>query len=258
MKCIAMFLSWKQGLKINLFKLYIMTFFLILLTNTAVMQVYAEPYSKINDKLAIDKILRDYINSTTKDNTSFIDSTFNVNSVQISNPKSGFKKNIDDKIKYSIYTFKNADNIEPIYDTYIDYYFTDKMIVKNNDKLTVEVSDFLRPISPIDSKMYTKSNINDEWKWLKAPQPVMTTLQSFTLEGDELTNHDNFTRVIIHFSSYSNDHSKENSLPNYFLQYTHDTSTYITFPLIYVMVSLLIILLLAYLFIKRLRSRSSR
>ncbi|WP_165445108.1 hypothetical protein [Gracilibacillus phocaeensis] len=216
---------------------------------------YAEREAKhnlyaINYSIEMDSIFKEYADQTIN-NSQLMESDYRTNSVYVSNPKTGFQENIDDKMAFSVYTFENTHSIEPRYDTFIDYYFTDPMEVYHRDKLMVEISDFLRPVSPINSIMFTKSHPDDNWEFVKELIPVMNSLQNFTLEGDQLSNQDGYSRVIIHFSSYANDDSPNSELPEYDIQYTHDTSGYIAFSWTTIITLFLTCLIFVYFFMVR-------
>lgn len=188
-------------------------------------------------------------------NSELINSNFVTHSVQLLDPTDGRTKSINEKINFSVYTFQRTDHTEPMYDTVIDYYFTEPMKVKKHDRLEVQIGDYLRPVSPISSIMLTKKTENESWELLKEPTAIMSTLQSFTLEGDELTNSGPYSRVIIHFSSYSNPDFIQYDEPRYEISYLHDSSIYFNISKIQG-ISIVVIVALGLYFIVRKKTRS--
>ena len=146
-------------------------------------------------------------------NGELINSNFVTHSVQLLDPTDGRTESINEKRNFSVYTFQRTDHTEP-------------MKVKKHDRLAVQIGDYLRPVSPISSIMLTRKRENESWELLKEPTAIMSTLQSFTLEGDELTNSGPYSRVIIHFSSYSNPEFTQYDEPRYEISYLHDSSIY--------------------------------
>lgn len=174
-----------------------------------------------------DPIVFEYINKNMPD-SEIISSRVVVNAANLLNPQKNERQNINNQINFSVYTFRKKGITEPVYDTIIDYSFINPMKVRDNDQLIVQVSNFLRPITPINGMLLTKTHKDEDWKFSKEVTPVMDSLQSFALEGEQLANQDNYARVIIHFSSLSNPDSVESELPEYLLQYTHDSTIYLS------------------------------
>ncbi|MFD2114612.1 hypothetical protein ACFSTH_03305 [Paenibacillus yanchengensis] len=151
-----------------------------------------------------------------------------------------------------MYTFKKADvtdGTEAIYDTIIDYSFITPMKVGNQDAFITTVGDFLNPIDPLNGAMYTKPTANDSWQFFKELVPIMTSLQSFTVEGEQLTTLDDYTRVILHFSSLPNEQASASSFPEYKLEYNHHTNGF--FYLTWIQIGIVVIVLAVILYLWR-------
>lgn len=217
---------------------------------------YADAQTK-NAMEQMDSILSDYVNETIN-NRELIESDVRFSASNVLNPKKNVKENIDDQIKVAVYTFKNQNAKEPMYDTFIDYSFVEPMKVKGNDLFLVEVSELLRPVSPVNSMMLTKTQPHDPWELSGKPTAIMKSLQSFTLEGDQLINSDEYTRIIIYFSSYANEQFRGAAVPEYELQYVHDPSAYISFTRLQLVIFSLIVAVLLYVAIKRKGFRKGR
>lgn len=57
---------------------------------------------------------------------------------------------------------------------------------------------------------------------LKKRYPILNSLQNFTIEGEQLRNADDYTRLIIHFTSISIEDLSSDEIPMYEIRYDHD------------------------------------
>ncbi|AZP05402.1 hypothetical protein [Jeotgalibaca ciconiae] len=169
---------------------------------------------------------------------------------KIVSPISKKTKAINDKMEFSVYTYMHDDGTDINSHTIIDYSFKEPMKVKYNDSLSVKIGGYLRPITPISSIMLTKSNVDEDWEIVKKPTPVMNSLQSFTLEGDELANSDSYSRVLIDIPAYVNPEATDNILPEFQINYVSDSSIYFNLSGLQMLLIGIIILVLLPIFIK--------
>lgn len=227
-------------IKILLLTVFITSFFLNFIT----------PITEVHASQDSDSFLYNYLDENITD-SEIITNRVIIHAEKINNSINKKSETITDHIHFSVQTFKSSDSSEFSYHTIIDYHFIEPMKVKNNDRLTVTIGSYLRPVSPITSVMLSKAKQDEEWQIVKEPVPVMSSLQSFTIEGSELLNSDQYSRIVIHIPSYSNPEVTEDELPEYAIEYTRDPSIYMDFSNVQLLlVGAAVIILASYIFKK--------
>lgn len=158
-----------------------------------------------------DDLLQEYIDSHIPDTASLLKCSFLTDYTQIR--KAG-KEGMNDKFRTSVHSYKSDDIIY----TVISLESLTGMKISTEDFLDVDTNVYLRPVSPANAVLYTRTE-DGKWGYQKEVEAIVN-MSRISIYGGELINEHRYMRLFLSFMSIENIQAEETQ-PYYQIQFSN-------------------------------------